>query len=516
MDSNWHPKLGDKFVRRPRPKAHPLRRALGVFGLFSAGYGNVGSSIYYALGLVVLIAAGATPVVLLIAGIFYIFTSLSYAEGTAMMPEAGGSASFARHAFNDFWGSIAGWALVFSYIITIAISAYTVPAYLGFFWGQLGGPVVGTFVAMGIVFFLICLNVIGISRSSVLNVAFVIIDVVTQVLIIILAMLFLFNPQNLFHNITAYWPSMDKLIFGIAVAAIAYTGIENVSQLSEEARRPKVNVPRAYILMMFVVLILFGGISVAGFSTMTPVEMASEWARDPVAGIAYGLSLNIVPEEAAAMFSSNPATIIVLSAILGGILKILPILVAILAATILIVATNAGLMGISRLTFSLGRFQLLPSVLFSVHHKFKTPYQSIILFGFIAILLLIPGFFIPDAFVRLGGLYAFGSLLSFALAHASILKLRLKHPELPRPFKLKANIKFRGQELPITTILGLVATTGIWLVIVVMYPYVRWVGFGWMLIGFVGYYIFRRREKLPLVQVVPKGTPLLTSDKKES
>ena len=212
MESKWHSKPGDKFIRRTRAKAHPLRRVLGVLGLFSAGYGDVGSSIYYALGLVVLIAAGATPVVLLIAGIFYIFTSLSYAEGTAMMPEAGGSATFARHAFNDFWGSIAGWALAFSYIITMAISAYTVPAYLGYFWKQFGNPVIGTGFATGIILFLMCLNVMGIKRSSILNIGFIVLDIVTQVLIIVLAVLFLFNPQSLFHNITAYWPSTDKLI----------------------------------------------------------------------------------------------------------------------------------------------------------------------------------------------------------------------------------------------------------------------------------------------------------------
>ena len=516
MDSSWHPKPGDKFIRRPRAKAHPLKRVLGVFGLFSAGYGNVGSSIYYALGLVVLIALGATPVVLLIAGIFFIFTAFSYAEGTAMIPEAGGSASFARHAFNDLVGSIAGWALAFSYIITIAISAYTVPAYLAHFWGQLAEPMAGTVVSMGIVLGLMGLNIIGIKGSSILNVTFVAMDVITMVVIIILAMLFLFEPQNVFHNITFYWPSADKLIFGIAVAAIAYTGIESVSQLAEEAKRPKVSIPRAYLLMMAVVLVLFCGISLAGFATMTPVEMASEWARDPIAGIANGLALNIDPALTAASISSNPATIIVISAILEGILKILPILVALLAATILIVAANAGVMGISRLTFSLGRFQLMPAALFSVHHRFRTPYRSIILFGFISILLLIPGFFAPNTFIILGGLYAFGSLLAFALAHASIIQLRIKHPEFPRPFKLKGNIRFRGRELPITAILGLAATGGIWLVIMVMYPYVRWIGFGWMLLGFVIYYIFRRRKKLSLVKMAPKVVSHLTSDKKAS
>jgi len=497
---SWHPKPGDKFVRRPRAKAHPLRRVLGVLGLFSAGYGDVGSSIYYALGIVVVIALGATPIALFIAGIFYIFTSLSYAEGTAMIPEAGGSASFARKGFNDFWGLIAGWALAFSYIITMAISAYTVPAYLGYFWGQLGEPVIGTAVAMGIVFFLMCLNIIGVKKSSILNIGFIILDMLTQILIIVLAMLFLFSRQTLFHNITAYWPSIPELIFGIAVAAIAYTGIESISQLSEEARHPQVNVPRAYILMMVVVLILFSGISVAGFSTMTPVEMASEWARDPIAGIAQGLSITIIPGEIATGLSSNPAVVIVLAAILGGLLKVLPALVAILAATILIVAANAGLMGISRLTFSLGRFQLIPSALSRVHPRFKTPYNSIMLFALIAILVLIPGFFVRDAFVKLGGLYAFGSLLAFALAHASILRLRIRHPELPRPFKVKGNIKFRGHELPITAILGLVATATIWVIVVIMHPYARWIGFSWMAFGAIVYFVFRHRKQLPLIR----------------
>jgi len=504
LDTDWRPKLGDKFVRRPRAKAHPLRRALGVFGLFSAGYGNVGSSIYYALGLVASIAFGATPVVLLIAGIFFIFTALSYAEGTAMMPEAGGSASFARHGFNDLFASVAGWALAFSYIVTIAISAYIAPAYLGYFWGQLGDPIVGTAVAMGIVFFLMCLNVIGIKQSSIFNTFFALLDVITLIIIILLAILFIFapHPEIFSHNVIGNWPSASGLILGIAIAAIAYTGVETISQLSEEARRPVITAPRAMILMIVVVMVLFSGIAVAAFSTMTPIEMASEWARDPIAGIAHGLSIFIVPEEIAAGLSSSPAGIIVITAFLGGILKLLPILVAVLATTILIIATNAGIMGISRLTFSMGRFQLIPLTLSKVHHKFKTPYKSIILFSLVAILLLIPGFFpevFPKFFIILGGLYVFGSLLAFSLAHASILRLRIKHPELPRPFKLRGNIKIKGWKLPITAIIGLVATSAIWLTVVITQPYARWVGFGWMAFGLIFYLVFRYRKRLPFI-----------------
>jgi APA family basic amino acid/polyamine antiporter len=134
MTESYQPKPGDRVVRPLRIRRFRLRRVLGVPALFSAGYGNVGSSIYYALGIVALVALGATPVVLGLAGILFIFTALTYAEGTAMLPEAGGSASFARHGFNDLAGFAAGWALMLSYIVTISISAFTIPPYLGFFW----------------------------------------------------------------------------------------------------------------------------------------------------------------------------------------------------------------------------------------------------------------------------------------------------------------------------------------------------------------------------------------------
>jgi len=145
MSDSWQPKPGDRIVRPRRIKRYRLRRVLGVAALFSAGYGNVGSSIYYALGIVALVAMGATPVALGIAGILFIFTALTYAEGTAMLPEAGGSASFARHGFNDLGGFTAGWALMLSYIVTISISAYTIPPYLGHFWAPFKEfPIIGT------------------------------------------------------------------------------------------------------------------------------------------------------------------------------------------------------------------------------------------------------------------------------------------------------------------------------------------------------------------------------------
>jgi basic amino acid/polyamine antiporter, APA family len=493
--NNWSPKIGDKVVRSPRVKIHPLRRVLGIPGLFSTAYGDVGSSIYYALGLVALIALGATPIALGIAGILFVFTALTYAEGTAMYPEAGGSASFARHGLSDLMGFFAGWSLMFGYIVTISISAYTIPSYLGYFWEPLKmSPVYHTTAAMGIVVILMIINVFGVRESSRLNLSLAVLDIGTQVVIILLALFILFNPVVFWQRITGYWPSTSNLIFGVAIAAIAFTGLETVSQMAEETKRPQIKAPRALILMTVVVLIIFAGISVSAFSAMTPAELGSQWATDPVAGIAHKLAAAIVPGEMVKGFS-EAAYQIVAAYILDIVRNVLPILVALLAGTILFIATNAGLLGISRLAFSLGRFQLIPAELGHVHSRFKTPYIAIILFGLISLVLQIPGFFGPDVFANLGGLYAFGSMLSFALAHLSILALRIRKPEIPRPFKLRLNVKVANRELPLTAILGLLGTTIIWIVVVILQPYSRWVGFGWLIIGLGTFFLFRKLKR---------------------
>lgn len=478
MDSNWRPKPGDRIFRPRRIRRFHLRRVLGVSAVFSAGYGNVGSSIYYALGIVALAAIGATPIALGAAGILFIFTALTYAEGTAMLPEAGGSASFARHGFGNAAGFTAGWALMLSYIVTISISAFTIPPYLGYFWAPFkDSAIIGTAASMGIVVFLMTINVIGVKETSIINVGAAIIDITTQVSLVVIGVLLILipNPGVLFQNMFAQgnWPTAENLILGIALASIAYTGIETMSQMAEETRQPEKRVPKALIMMIFAVLVIFAGISLVSLSAMTPQELASEWSRDPIAGIAASLPIQ---------WLSN----------------ILKPLIAILAGTILLIATNAGLMGISRLAFSLGKHGLVPATLSRVHHRFKTPHISIILFSIIALFILTPGFFAANVFKNMGALYAFGSLLAFMFAHASIINLRVKKPDLPRPFRLGWNIKIRGHEIPISAILGLVATGVIWIIIFITQPYSRWIGITWMAVGLITYYLYRQKKHMPL------------------
>src|SRR5919198_4208948 len=145
--------------RHPREAA--LRRVHGTGALFAAAYGNVGSSIYYALGVTAAFALGLTPVAFVIAGLIFMFTAASYTEATVMYPEAGGSSSFARHAFNELASFFAAWAQMLNYIITVAISAFFVPHYLAVFWNPLGhgpGDIIGGIVLIA---FLAALNVKG-------------------------------------------------------------------------------------------------------------------------------------------------------------------------------------------------------------------------------------------------------------------------------------------------------------------------------------------------------------------
>ena len=466
-----------------RIETQGLRRSVGVGGLFATAYGNVGSSIYYALGIVAAYALGLTPVVFMLAGGLFALTAKTYAEGASMFPEAGGSSSFARHAFNDFVSFFAGWALSLDYILTIAISAFFVPHYLSAFWPALRHPpgdVIGGLIVIGL---LARLNVRGIGESAKLNLFLAVADLITQCLIILLGALLVLNPSLLVHQVhLGTVPSYSHLIFALSLAMLAYTGIETVSNMSEEARDPGKDVPKAVNLILIAVLGVYAGMTVVALSALPVTGHGSHattllgqppphgYQNDPVLGIIQHLGL------------AHAAT------------SALRYYVGILAATILFIATNAGLIGISRLSWSLAEHRQLPSVFAQLHRRYRTPWFTIITFSVIAGILLIPG---QTNF--LGNLYSFGAMLSFTTAHASVIALRFKDPTRDRPYKMPGNIRVRGCDLPITAVVGGIGTFAAWVSVIVLHVDARYVGIGWMIVGLVGYVIYRRRQGLDLV-----------------
>jgi len=472
---------------------------LGVPALYSIGYGNVGSSIYYALGITAVYALGATPIALMGAGIFFVFTAATYAEGAALFPEAGGSSSFARRAFNELWSFIAGWSLMLDYMVTMAISAVTVPFYLAYFFPLLKeSNVASTLVGMGVMAFLMVLNIVGVRETSRFNIFWVILDLVTQALLVVLGIIFLLNFPKLLSYVkwggSEDWPTLGSFIYGISISMIAYTGLESVCQMAEEAREPERMVPRSLMWAVVTVLGMYALISVIALSAMTPAQLVNEWSNDPIAGIAHFL-----PD-------------VHLAGLTISLSKIVAPWVALLAASILLIAGNVGLLGISRLAFSLGQHQQLPAFMVRIHPKFRTPYIAIIAFSAAGILLLTPGLFAPGILLKLGDLYSFGAMLAFTIAHASIIALRVKAPDLPRPFEPWGNLRWRGSRIPLSAVLGMLGTFAVWLIVVVTHPWGRTVGFIWLAGGIAIYIFYRRRQGLSLTLTVKAPAPALVEE----
>jgi APA family basic amino acid/polyamine antiporter len=465
-----------------------LSRVHGVGALFSAAYGNVGSSIYYALGVTAAFALGLTPIAFVISGLIFAATAATYAEATVMYPEAGGSSSFARHAFNEFVSFIAAWGQMLNYTITVAISAFFVPHYLAVFWAPLGhapGDVIGGAVLIAALAFI---NIRGTEESAKLNLVLAVADLATQVVLVGIGLVLVFSPQVLVDNVhLGVAPTWSDFALGIAVGMIAYTGIETISNMAEEAKDAAKTIPRSVGLVVAAVLGLYLLIPVVALSAM-PVtqnaaghfttELGSKFANDPILGIVENLGLSSGPTEALRYY------------------------VGVLAAVILLIATNAGLIGVSRLTYSMGQHRQLPEGLRQVHPKYRTPYIAILIFSVIAVITLIPG---KTDF--LATLYSFGAMLSFTIAHVSVIQLRRRHSGEERPWKPPLNFQLFGTSVPLTAVLGGLGTFGAWVVVMALNPRTLAVGAGWMVLGIVVYVLYRRNQKLPLTETVKVLTP---------
>jgi basic amino acid/polyamine antiporter, APA family len=474
-----------------RLSEHGLRKSVGVPGLFATAYGNVGSSIYYALGLVAAHALGLTPLVFVFAGGLFALTAKTYAEGAAMFPEAGGSSSFARHAFDDVVSFFAGWALSLDYILTIAISAFFVPHYLSAFPGlhALNHNPDDIFGGLIVVVLLAALNIRGLGESAKLNFVLAILDLSTQILLVAVGVVLVLNPSLLIHQVhLGSVPTWKELIFALSLAMLAYTGIETVANMAEESRDPGRQVPKAVNLVVLAVLGVYAGISVIALSALPVVHH----------GVGYSPELHEsfkTPGYATALggfFQNDPVLgIISRLGLHGTVLKLAQYYVGILAATILFIATNAGMIGISRLSWSLAEHRQLPSLFSALHPKFRTPWFTLMFFSALAGVLILYG----NTEV-LGNLYSFGAMLSFTIAHAAVIALRVKDPDRERPYRMAWNVTIRGAEIPMTAVIGGIGTAAAWVAVVVLHTEARYVGIPWMIVGMAGYFYYRHQQGL--------------------
>jgi len=405
-----------------------------------------------------------------------------------MYPEAGGSSSFARRGFNELVSFLAAWGQMLNYVITVAISAYFVPHYLGVFWEPLGehpGDVIGAIVLIAL---LAALNVKGTQESARLNLVLAVGDLATQVVLVGIGVVLVLSPEVLIDNIhLGVAPTWSDFALGIAVGMIAYTGIETISNMAEEARDAKRTVPEGTGLTVLAVLGIYSLLPIIALSAL-PVtqdaagayttELGTTYADDPVLGIVENFGLA------------------------AGATEVLRYYVGVLAAVILVIATNAALIGLSRLTFSMGQYRQLPEKLRQVHPRFGTPYIAILIFSLVAVVTVLPG-----ETELLATMYSFGAMLSFTVAHVSVLQLRRRFPDEERPWMPPANFRWRGSLLPASAILGGAGTFAAWIVVMALNTRTLVIGLGWMAIGLAIYVLYRRSQKLGLRQTVKVVMP---------
>jgi basic amino acid/polyamine antiporter, APA family len=461
-----------------RPKNQGLERVLGTGALFSTAYGNVGSSIYYALGLVAVFALGMTPVVFAIAGLIFVATAATYTEATAMFPEAGGSSSFARKAFNEFWSALTAWGQMLNYIITVAISAFFLPHYLGVLWEPLLTSPGDIIFAIGVVALLAAVNVRGVKEAATVNVVLAAVDFLTQLALVVLGLVLVLSPEILVRNIdfgTA--PTLTDFLIAIPIGMVAFTGIDTISNMAEEARDYGRTIPRAMRGVVVAVMTVSLTLPAVALSAM-PVE-------DGRTLLAVG------PEEGG--YADNPIAGVVQNLGLGGFEPVAMVYVGLLAVTILFVATNAGLIALSRLSYSMGQYRQLPERIRRLHPRYRTPYVAIIVFGLVACLTLLPG-----RAEFLGTVYAFGAMLSFTVAHLAVIVLRFKEPHLERPFRSPGNLRIRGVELPLLAVFGAFGTGAAFIAVSVLNIETLVTGAIWLSIGMATYVLYRRRQGLTL------------------
>jgi APA family basic amino acid/polyamine antiporter len=496
---------------RARAASEPsLRRSVTPWGSFSWGYSDVGADIFVGLGLVLGAAAGASNVAFLFAGIVYVCIGLAYTELAAAYPVAGGGQYFVFRGLGDIFGFIAGWAVLLDFTIDIVLFAWSCIDYLSKLVPILSftaHPWVHFVVVLGVICGLALLNIIGVRESSAFNELVSGLDVVSETLILFFGFLFAFDPSLLAHTMHTAWPSTFNLMNGVSLAIISFVGLESISQAAQETQRPASVIPRTSISLILTILIFALAYSNLALG-MHP------WHQLPLDahGHAQPLWRYLGNED------NNGAAVAVLASYVPYYGALAAFYVPVLGAILLLISSNSGVFGSSRIAYAMSGTQLLPSIFQRVHKRFRTPVVSIATFCGVAIVELIfaalpslsPAvhatyvrlFRGEDGITFLGDLYAFGAAASYSLVFIALISLRLNDSQSPRRFKMPFNVPFtfRGNrvEFPIVAVIGFFGIASILVFTMITHEIGRIAGPAWIFLGFLGYLAYRKRKGLPV------------------
>lgn len=472
-----------------------LRREVTVWGSYMWGYADVGADIYVALGLVVGAAQGGAPLAFAMAGLVYIMIGLTFTELASAYPVAGGGHYYSLRGLGDFWGFMAGMGLLLDYTIDISLFAVASTGYLNFFLPYFGLHLTDFAVSLGpfqnvnvlwlgetlaMIIFLRWLNIRGIHESSLVNEILGLVDLCLEATVVVSGFVLIWKPELLLQQWVTQFPSLNQFMYGFSLAIISFVGLESISQAAQETRRPATIIPRTSLALIFTVFILAMGFSTVALGIL-PWQQLKAHDSDPVAFLASNIPfLGIIAGPFAAF----------------------------LGTTILFISSNTGVMGDSRLIFSMSHFKLVSKWFSHVHPKYHTPSNAIVGFGWVGLVLTVFAFLTPGVLDTLANMYAFGATFGYMLVFISLIRLRFSDPYTPRPYKVPGNIKWKRKdgsivEIPIIGFLGFLGVGTIFVTVILTHEIGRIAGPLWLLLGFIIYAAFRRRNGLPIFGNVP-------------
>ncbi len=486
-------------------KLTPPGPGLRARSLALIAYGEVGSALAFALGIVALYAVGLTPWVLLAVGLLVLVVSLSYAEGAAAMPEPGGAATFVRRAFSDPAGFVTGWLLFLDYFVVIALAALFVPHYLGSALGWEAARDRPWDALIGIAVILAIAGVRRLRRVRLYKVAVAMVAAALVVLVAIAVIGFaaVVSADSLsLGTDLGTAPSWSSIALALALATLAYTGIESVSSYAAEVREPGRTLPRSLFVGIGVAVAINVAVAVVGVSAF-PAEpdpsapdgvasaLGTEWLKAPLVGIASAVGDEIGAREA------------------------LEVVAGVTGALILIAAVITAMVGAERLAQSMARYDMLPHAFARPARGARPPLAGAVAVAAIASGLIVLAVTAGDGERFLAGLYSFGVLIALTAAQAAVVRLRAREPGLQRPFRVPLAVSVRGKEIPLPAVVGAVLTLALWVAAVATSEGARIAGPVWLVGGLAVYLLSRRaggetllgRATPPEPDLVPSAEP---------
>jgi basic amino acid/polyamine antiporter, APA family len=469
-----------------------FRRGLGQPALFAIVYTSVASTIYFSLGVVAGRALGLTPLVYLLAGLFFAAACMTYVEGASLHQDRGGATVFARYAFNELVSFVAGWMVLLDYVILIAVTAYSATNYLAAFYAPLGRGASEVLLCFAIILYVAIRNVRGFSATRVQRIAaLVVVDIALQLLVIVLGLSQFFDLHALTRTIDlGSAPTWGNVVFAIGVATVVFTGLESASGLSGEVAVGRRGLKRLVASAAITVLVVYTGIGLVGVTALPVVGHDAAIRRDfldaPMLGIAEALHPHWLAHA--------------LKLVIGAV-----------AAVTLIAAANSAMMGLSRLAYSLSTNRQIPSAVGRLHPRRSTPFVVISIAAVLAASLTV-----AQDLELMVGIFAFGALVGLTIAHLSLVVLRAKEPDRPRPYRIPLNVTVRGVSVPIPAVLGALMSAAAWVGLVVTHPGARGVGAAWLIGGLLLYVVYRTTEDKSLLRRVVVPAEALRRERREA